>query len=59
MMDRWLDGWRFGPERDNHAKLHPDLVGYDRLNETAQEKDRDFARWLDGWLERSGTGVRR
>lgn len=40
MMDRLLNGWRFGASRDDVRKLHPDLKPNDELDEAAREKDR-------------------
>lgn len=37
---RIQNGWRYGPNRDDVAKLHPDLVPYDRLPEQEKEYDR-------------------
>ncbi|RHY30105.1 hypothetical protein DYB32_004605 [Aphanomyces invadans] len=38
---RIAQGWRYGPQRDNELKLHPDLVAYDQLSEGAKAYDRD------------------
>lgn len=37
----YFKGWRQGPERINEAKIHPDLLPYDQLNEPTKQKDRD------------------
>lgn len=34
-------GWRWGPQRDNDAQLHPDLVPYEELTEQDKQYDRD------------------
>ncbi|OWZ22456.1 Ryanodine-inositol 1,4,5-triphosphate receptor Ca2 channel protein [Phytophthora megakarya] len=34
-------GWRWGTERDNDNKLHPDLVPYEALTEQDKQYDRD------------------
>lgn len=34
-------GWRWGTERDNDKKLHPDLVPYEALTEQDKQYDRD------------------
>ena len=44
--DRWwaeraLDGWQYGPERDNACKLHPNMVPYEQLAEKIRQLDRD------------------
>jgi hypothetical protein len=37
---RIAEGWRFGPQRDDREKVHPDLVPYDQLSESEKEYDR-------------------
>jgi hypothetical protein len=37
------DGWRYGPQRDDSAKTHPDLVPYDELPASEQRYDRELA----------------
>ena len=36
-----LNGWRFGSERDDAQKIHPNMVPYDDLSEADKQKDRD------------------
>ncbi|KAG3117544.1 hypothetical protein PI124_g4607 [Phytophthora idaei] len=38
---RFDQGWRWGTERDNDKKLHPDLVPYEALTEQDKQYDRD------------------
>jgi len=38
---RLRDGWTYGPERNDQAKKHPDLVSYDALSETEKSYDRE------------------
>lgn len=43
--DNWArqrmgEGWRYGPQRDDEHKTHPDLVPYDELPESEKEYDR-------------------
>lgn len=40
---RFSEGWTFGPQRDDEAKLHPGLVEYDELTEGEKEYDRQTA----------------
>ena len=40
---RMNDGWTYGPERDDQAKQHPDLVAYSDLTESEKQFDRDMA----------------
>jgi hypothetical protein len=39
-IQRIAEGWRYGPERDDKAKTHPDLVPYEKLPESEKEYDR-------------------
>lgn len=41
--ERIDEGWRFGPERNDREKTHPDLVEYCRLPEGEKEYDRIMA----------------
>ena len=38
--ERLSDGWRWGPHRDEAARLHPSLVPYDELPEEEKKYDR-------------------
>lgn len=43
--DHWAqrrieEGWRYGSERDDSEKEHPDLVPYDELPDSEKEYDR-------------------
>ena len=40
---RIADGWRWGANRDNDNKLHPDLIPYSDLTEETKQYDRDTA----------------
>lgn len=40
---RIKEGWRYGPERDDVNKKHPDLVPYSALSESEKEYDRIMA----------------
>jgi hypothetical protein len=40
MLDRLLNGWSYGPSRDDRARIHPDLKPERELDEAAKEKDR-------------------
>jgi hypothetical protein len=41
-----MDGWRWGdvPAKDEHRRVHPDLIAYDRLSEETKGYDRAIAR---------------
>ena len=40
---RILDGWTYGPTRDDAAKKHPDLVPYSQLSDSEKKYDRQAA----------------
>lgn len=40
---RLNEGWRYGPERNDREKTHPDLIEYARLSEREKEYDRIMA----------------
>ena len=39
-LKRIAEGWRFGPNRNDKAKTHPDLVPYQELPDSEKEYDR-------------------
>lgn len=42
-LNRKQEGWRYGPERDDARKLHPDMIAYSRLPESEKLYDREMA----------------
>jgi hypothetical protein len=38
--ERRLNGWQYGPKRDDNRKIHPCLIPYEQLPETEKQKDR-------------------
>ena len=40
---RMIEGWTYGPERDDKRKLHPCLVPYEKLPDSEKEYDRRTA----------------
>lgn len=40
---RKKEGWRYGPERDDEKKLHPDMVAYSQLTDSEKQYDREMA----------------
>lgn len=40
---RIAEGWTYGPQRDDTAKKHPDLVPYGELPESEKQYDRSAA----------------
>jgi hypothetical protein len=55
--DRHLDGWTYGPVRDNARRHHPQLVPYADLSEPMKDLDRFAVRLIPTLLARSGRGV--
>lgn len=47
-IDRELDGWRYGEERDNERLRHPDLVEYEALGASAKRYDLAMVRTVFG-----------
>ncbi|MBU4263129.1 MAG: Ryanodine receptor Ryr [Proteobacteria bacterium] len=57
--DRWaaeriFQGWRYGEERDDARKLHPDLVPYELLSEAEKRIDVEGAKAIIAELIRLG-----
>jgi hypothetical protein len=57
--DRWMaaklvQGWTYGPARDDARKLHPDIVPYDDLSEAIKDLDREQVRIMARLLAASG-----
>lgn len=44
--DRVMDGWRYGPVRDNEARIHPGLLTFDDLDEETRAKDAELNAFL-------------
>lgn len=55
--DRYLDGWRYAPVRDNSRKHHPQLIPYDNLSGPMKDLDRFAVRLAPSLLARAGLGV--
>lgn len=51
---RIAEGWRYGAQRDDGNKLHPDLVAYEHLDETEKAYDRETAKVVVAELLRRG-----
>ncbi|MFN0264828.1 RyR domain-containing protein [Tepidamorphus sp. 3E244] len=55
MVDRKLDGWTLGPERNDKRRIHPKLIPFDDLGMTREDIDKDVKQILaaiDHMLER-------
>ena len=42
-LNRKQEGWKYGPERDDARKLHPDMIAYNKLPESEKLYDREMA----------------
>jgi len=51
---RIAEGWRYGPKRDDDARLHPDLLAYEHLSEGEKAYDRETAQVVVAELIRRG-----
>ena len=57
--DRWMaaklvQGWTYGPERDDARRIHPDIVPYDALTEAIKDLDREQVRIMTRLLAATG-----
>lgn len=41
--NRYAEGWRYGPQRDDQLRLHPDMIPYSQLPDGEKEYDRKMA----------------
>jgi hypothetical protein len=62
--DRWMReraaaGWKYGEQRDNARKLHPDLRDWAYLSDEAKDKDRNAVRTLPATLRGAGFQILR
>ena len=44
MANRILGGWQHSVQRNDGARLHPDIISYDELPERSRELDREGVR---------------
>ena len=44
MQEKLVDGWRYGPAREDSKKIHPSIIPYLQLSESEKEKDRNTVR---------------
>lgn len=57
--DRALNGWKYGPDRIEAEKIHPNMVSYDSLTEEDKQKDRDFVLGIVNIFRQDGLIVAR
>jgi hypothetical protein len=53
-VEKLLDGWRLAEVKDEDRKRHPDLIGWEDLDETTRDKDRHYARRVPALLKAQG-----
>ena len=59
MRERTAAGWKYGQQRDNARKLHPDLQDWAYLSDEAKDKDRNAIRTLPATLRDAGFQILR
>ena len=59
MSEKLESGWKYGPERDDAARVHPSIIPYAELSEVEKEKDRSAVRNYPAMVRRAGMGVGR
>ena len=52
--ERYLDGWSFGEVRDDIAKLHPDLIPWEKLSDEIKGYDREPIKQIPELLNQIG-----
>jgi len=55
--ERRLNGWQYGPKRDNTRKIHPSLISFERLSEAEKDKDRDNINDLQSYFSPEEKGL--
>ena len=54
MAERLMDGWRYGPKRDNRKKIHNLLIPYELLSDEEKNKDKDMIQNIKNLVASSG-----
>jgi hypothetical protein len=57
--ERLMDGWRWGPDRDEARRTHPDLVPWADLPDAVKEHDRRAVRAIPELLRLAGMEIHR
>ncbi|MBF0311179.1 MAG: NAD-binding protein, partial [Magnetococcales bacterium] len=58
--NRWLNNWKYAPQRQDQNRLHHNLVPFDDLSQEDQEKDRQIVRVdLANTMNALGAPIRR
>jgi len=59
MAGRVVDGWKYGPTRDDQKKEHPGIVPYEKLPEEEKEVDRQTVKATLSYLIENGYEIRK
>lgn len=49
--EKRLNGWIYGPVKDDNRKTHPSLIPFEQLTESEKEKDRELVRLIPAFLQ--------
>ena len=52
--EKTSEGWRYGPKKDPDQKTNPNLIPWEKLTPTEQEKNKKYVRGLPKLLTRAG-----
>ena len=59
MAERLMDGWSYGPKRDNRKKIHDLLIPYDELTVEEKDKDKDMVQNIKNLVTSAGWKAQR
>ncbi len=49
--EKRLNGWIYGPVKDDNYKTHPSLIPFEQLTESEKEKDRELVKLIPAFLQ--------
>ncbi|MGQ0669200.1 MAG: RyR domain-containing protein [Actinomycetota bacterium] len=60
--ERWREekrdaGWTYGPQRDDHLRVHPSLVLWKDLEPGGKDRDWEQVRGLSDFLAKAGFAI--
>ncbi len=56
-VERFRDGWKFGPERDTGKKINPYLIAWDKLNNEIKDYDKRAVKNFPVILKKAGLEI--
>jgi len=59
MAERLMDGWSYGPKRDNRKKIHDLLIPYGELADEEKDKDKDMIQNIKNLVTSAGWKAQR